>query len=878
MKKKTILRSMLVAAIVVIASPFTNQAQPVFQDQMNDGSSWDVNASGVDYSYAFNYDYSADGIPEAPNSLGTDDATRGAKMEANLSSGTGQYFTLFPKNQLFSGSYRVRFDAWMNWGASGTTEFMGGGIGYDDFSADLVSGAQAIATGDGGSSSDWRAFKDGFYVPGANMSAGTRQGADPYYADFLPSVNGSIAGSPAFQWITWEFEVVGNTVTIFIEKPDKSRLEIITYDKNDTSDGSSGVSIEGNISLFYADFFTSVAAPTNSTFGLVDNVVVSTIEANIVTIVATTPDAYENGPTAATFRFSRTVTGSPLTVNYSIDGLAENGVDYTSGGGALSGMISFGASESAVDLVVLAVDDNISEPEEDIVITVAEGDDYIESGTATATIEDNDPALLIVSVDAASMYERHPSDYASVKITQWGDPSLIGTVTIEASTFTFGGSAVQNTDFVLNSSLFPIFPFEVDTVITNFVNPLDNSSYTGDKTIDVGLVAGAGFTVSEATAELTIIDDENPEATVLYSNPLTDAADASNWNVTYANGSGNPTNDYQAWFGYDLTSDAAGGGVIGLPPGGATRALRVTINKTNESNAGVNLYLTNAAFSGDYAVRFNMNIIYDSVDGFTTHGPIFGINHDGTQTNWWGSSVTAGGPWAADGVWYWISADGGANAGDYMLFTGDGGALPNEGWAREPTLYNTAFNRLFKGVGGFNPRPGPYSQPGLSSAGDAGLVSNDAPLFGGDTSTWTDVEIKQVGGVVTLSLNKIPVFTYENTTTFTSGHLMLGYDDPFNSLGQAAGAVYYANVIVVDLSPPVPASITIETPPVVAANGDVTLTWNSEEAFTYSVIRTDALGGAPTTIATGIAGEAGTTSYTDTTANGTANFYSVSSP
>jgi hypothetical protein len=246
----------------------------LFRDQMNNGATWGTNASGTDFAATFNYDYSADGIPEAPHSLGTDDATRGVKLEANIDSGTGQFFTLYPTGQSFSGNYQLRFDAWMNYGTGGTTEFLGGGVGYNNTDADLTSGGQAIATGDGGSASDWRALKNGFFVEAADMAGGTRQGSDAYYADFLPSVNGSTAGSPGFQWITWEFNVNGSNVDVTAEKPGGDRLPIVSLDCSDMSDGSTGCTTSGNISLFYADFFTSIADPVGSTFGVIDNVVV----------------------------------------------------------------------------------------------------------------------------------------------------------------------------------------------------------------------------------------------------------------------------------------------------------------------------------------------------------------------------------------------------------------------------------------------------------------------------------------------------------------------------------------------------------------------------------------------------------------------------
>lgn len=259
------IRSLRTCAAVLAAFTLsiTQVSAQLFQDQMNNGGNWGVNDNGnADFLTTFNYDYSANGIPEAPNSQGGDAATRGLKMEANIVNGAGSFFTVYPTGQNFAGSYQLRFDAWMSFGTSGTTEFLGGGIGYNSLDADLTSGAQAIATGDGDSTNDWRAFYDDTYFPLGDGNAAP-------YVDFLPSVNGSVAGSPGLQWITWEFNVLEGDVSIFIEKPDLSRLELISATPTE--------SMDGNISLFYADFFTSVGFPTADTFGLIDAVVVNAI-------------------------------------------------------------------------------------------------------------------------------------------------------------------------------------------------------------------------------------------------------------------------------------------------------------------------------------------------------------------------------------------------------------------------------------------------------------------------------------------------------------------------------------------------------------------------------------------------------------------------
>ncbi len=284
---RTTLSIAAVFSAMLFMLPDSSLAAPLLRDQMTSGAGWGMNSITADVAATFGYDYSADGIPEAPHSLGADDATTGVKLEANLMDGALTGFTLYPTGKSFSGNYSLRFDAWMNWdtdaGFAGTTEFLGGGVGYDNVTADVASGAQTITTGDGGSSNDWRAFKSPpqFFIAAADMAGGSRNGGDPYYANFLPAIappasqsqgGTGVAGSPGFQWITWEFAVNGSNVDVTIEKPNGDRLPIVSMDCSDTSDGSGGCSTSGNISLFYADFFSSVSSRPDLTFGVIDNV------------------------------------------------------------------------------------------------------------------------------------------------------------------------------------------------------------------------------------------------------------------------------------------------------------------------------------------------------------------------------------------------------------------------------------------------------------------------------------------------------------------------------------------------------------------------------------------------------------------------------
>lgn len=275
--------------------------QELFRDAMSSGAGWGVNANNADSAATFGYDYSADDIPEAPNSVGGDTATTGVKLEANLADGALSVFSIYPVGESFSGDYSLRFDAWINYdvderingGSAGTTEFIGGGIGYDDTLADVGVGAEVLATGDGGSGSDWRVFADGAFLDPAEMAGGSRNGFDPHFSDFLPGVSPpagqfhlsyppGTAGSPGFQWITFEIATHGDLGVINIEKPNGEVLRIAKFDQADRP-----FTADGNIRVIYADFFSSVTSRPDITFGVVDNVVVSTVpEPSSILLVA----------------------------------------------------------------------------------------------------------------------------------------------------------------------------------------------------------------------------------------------------------------------------------------------------------------------------------------------------------------------------------------------------------------------------------------------------------------------------------------------------------------------------------------------------------------------------------------------------------------
>ncbi len=213
--------------------------------QVDPTANWNVNKgpATTDEAHDFFFDYSTIRIPSAPSGTGT----RGLKLQANQSSAVFGGVSVSPKGQDFSGDYVLQFDWWENFngpapvGGSGSTQMGTFGIGTSGTLAQWPGGTQDSiwfgGTGDGNSSSDWRAYSPapagvsryadsapGIYAAG--VQAGSSNASDPYYASFgtvaapaaqtalYPQQTGtSLVGSAAFEWHRVEIAKIGVNVT-----------------------------------------------------------------------------------------------------------------------------------------------------------------------------------------------------------------------------------------------------------------------------------------------------------------------------------------------------------------------------------------------------------------------------------------------------------------------------------------------------------------------------------------------------------------------------------------------------------------------------------------------------------------------------------------
>ena len=285
----------------------TASAAPVvFSSSLDNATGMTITAD-ADTAFTFGYDYSADGIPEAPNSVGGA-ATTGLKMEANISTGAlNEIAAVTTGLGALTGKYNVQADIWVNangpWpgGGSGSTEFAGVGVGHDGVETGRDA-ASMIFDGEGGSSYDYRLYKDtGLQYPasgqyavdspnnsGVDLSAAFPGLAAPasQQTAYAQQTGTTANGSGGFQWMTLLVEVDTNAIGSGITTDTglaKFTLTSATSGNTvvigtiDNSNGGTVVDMSGNVALIYGDLFSSVSDNAALSFGVFDNLTVEVI-------------------------------------------------------------------------------------------------------------------------------------------------------------------------------------------------------------------------------------------------------------------------------------------------------------------------------------------------------------------------------------------------------------------------------------------------------------------------------------------------------------------------------------------------------------------------------------------------------------------------
>lgn len=788
--KKLVFSFTIIIAVVACAPQALAQEQVFTEnfevDHTSDGT-WITNSVGGYNPVDVYFDYSTVGIPPAPHSGAT---TRGLKLQANLDPAVAVFpsgSSASPSGFSITENFEMRWDWWLNFngstttglpgGGNGSTQIGGGGFGTAGTSANVPNLIDSIfigASGDGtGTSADYRVYSpavnvsyqdaSGVYAAG---TSGSRNNTHTYYQSTFPPVSAPAAqvtlypqqsgltqgGSAGMAWHDVSLKKIANTLTYTIDG-----LLIATVDL--TTAGSLG---GANILFGHFDINAGASTDPNATnlaFSLVDNIRITNF-GTVVAVTASTPSAAEQDLAPGMFTITRTSAGVPMTVDYTITGTATSGTDYT----ALSGSVTFAASATETNIVVTPLQDAIAEASETIILSINDSTNYQHGGSATVSIADNEPAQLTITNVSTQMYER-THDYATFRLTRLGDLNT-ASFTVNLS---FGGSATENTDYTVEAP----GSFEPGEQTKDFkVLPIEDVSYEGDEIVTVNVIAAnAGeYTIgSPSAASITLVDANTAPETVLFADNFNTDTSAD-WDVL-ATGA-----DHSALFNYDYS-------IHNIPPAphgtGDSSGVYLAVNKSAGSATAVNLYPRGESFSGNFALRFDMflNVLIPSA--VSTEYALFGINHSGNSTNWFNNSP--GGPPAGstfDGIFYGVESDG-AGLGDYVAYSSPTTGGNNPTALSAGRTVGTLTNVL-------------KSPPWVIAGAPANNVTLGTPI-------WADVEVSQIGNLITLRVNNSTIFTYTNATPYSSGNIMVGYVDAFNSVSLASSYMIIDNVRVVRL-------------------------------------------------------------------------------
>lgn len=293
-------------------------------------------------------------------------------------------------------------------------------------------------------------------------------------------------------------------------------------------------------------------------------------------------------------------------------------------------------------------------------------------------------------------------------------------------------------------------------------------SHAGSYTVQI--TNSLGNIVSDAALLAFAFSDnfDNYSAPITVTSPAT----TNGYQIVFNAAAG--ATDFKAIFGFDYSTVLY---PTPIPPapystGGTTKGLYLTVNKDgNGQLSAVNLYPTNNALAGNFALKFDLWMNWSTL-GISAEHIMLGLNHSATVTNRPGLAPS-------DGLLFLADADGNIASGssalrDYSIYRGDGNAAPvmlttaNITFGPTPLL-GANLDNLDAGISSLFPAK-TIAGWGTTPAGSIGLG-------------WVNVEVRQINNLITWLLNGKALAQFTNTTAYSDGRVMIGYYDGFVSVG-----------------------------------------------------------------------------------------------
>lgn len=337
------------------------------------------------------------------------------------------------------------------------------------------------------------------------------------------------------------------------------------------------------------------------------------------TVTVTAPDAQasESGDTA-TFVFTRTGgdNSQALTVFFTFDGTTTAiGADYSTGAEVpfftCCAEVSIPAGESELTVTITALPDNITEPEEQIDITLASGSYDIGSPASAGVSIQDDPPIVTVAASVPEAAENGAAGAFTFSRTGGNVDASLRVVFSFDPTTTAGQADYSNAGFPFFICCTEItIPAGAASVDVNVTATPDNLA-EGDEYIDITITEDTYQVGDPASARITIVDDP-PIVTLTASAPQAFENGAAGA-FTFARTGGNIDASLLVLFSFDPTTtagqpDYSTGGFpfficctqISIPAGAATAEVPIAATPDNLAEGDEYVDITLAA--GDYQI------------------------------------------------------------------------------------------------------------------------------------------------------------------------------------------------------------------------------------------------------------------------------------
>ena len=291
----------------------------------------------------------------------------------------------------------------------------------------------------------------------------------------------------------------------------------VEFSKPITATFRDGNLILDPVSGFNGDALITLTGQTFAEGPLSDTFTLTVLPPTVEVSVAVSPtNVEEDSGNSLAYTFTRTGSlDQPLTIDFTLAGVAEFGVDYTTLGAdsitAAGGSITFAANSSTVTLSIVPTVDTDLEADESVIVAVVPGGGYLVVGPSQATgIIDNDDTAVSLDIELPTAVLEDGTGNLVFTFTRQGVIDQNRTVN-----FTVAGTAIFNDDYTVigadtfNGTSGTVTFLAGSTTAMVTIDPTVDGVLELDETVTLTLAAGSRYVLATpVSATGTILNDE----------------------------------------------------------------------------------------------------------------------------------------------------------------------------------------------------------------------------------------------------------------------------------------------------------------------------------------------------------------------------------